>query len=186
MLAALVAAGVIAAFGSLVAVLLLVSIGINLVSRVPYAATPRATIERIFDSLHLRAGQRVYDLGCGDGRVVFAASRRGAHATGFEIQPLTFGRAKWTQWRHCPAAEIRFGSFRRASVQDADVVFCFLVAAVMPEVATWLRAQLRPTATVISYGFALPGWRATEVLAADHPGGSQTFIYHRPRNSPSG
>lgn len=178
-----VVTGIIASVSAVTTVVLLVALGIMLVCRVPYAGTPPGQIERILDAIALPAGSRLYDLGCGDGRVVFAAARRGIQATGFELQPLTCLRAKWRQWRRCPQADIRWGNFRQANLTDADAVFCFLVAAVMPRVATWLAEHLRPGATVVSYGFPLPGWKTTTILDAPKPNGSRVYIY-RPAPTP--
>ncbi len=176
---ALAAAGLIAALGATVAVVLLLALTINVICRVPYAGTPPAQIERIFEAIALAPGQRFVDLGCGDGRVVFGAARRGAIAVGFELQPLTFLRAKLVQRLRYPRAGIRYGDFRQVKLADADVVFCFLVAAVMPRVAAWIKQHLRPGATVISYGFPLPGWQANMVLEPLKPNGSKIFLYQK-------
>lgn len=156
---------------------MVVGIILNLVTKVPYAPTPHAQIERIFDHIQLKPGQRVYDLGCGDGRVVFAAAKRGARVTGFEIQPLTYLRAKATQFFFHPTADIRWGSFRNANLSDADVIFCFLVDKVMTDTATFLNHHVPDGCTVISYGFPLPGWQAKIVLEPSKPQGSKIFLY---------
>lgn len=173
----LIGAGIAAAVMSVAVVVLAVGIGINLATRVPYAGTPPKRIEAIFDCLPLQPGSRVYDLGCGDGRVVFAAARRGAIATGYEIQPLPYLRAKIVQLIRYPGAKIRFGSFYAASLADADVVFCFLVDAVMPNVARHLERKLPAGCRVVCYGFELPGWQPKTVLHHPPSGRSKIFIY---------
>ena len=177
MTVALAAAGTLIALLAVLAAAMAAGIVINVVTRVPYAACPPAQIERIFDHLNLPPGTRFYDLGCGDGRVVFAAAARGARATGFELQPLTYLRAKLTQLLRYQNADIRWGDFRHANLRDADCVFCFLVGAVMPQVGAWLHRQLKPGTTVVSYGFAIPNWQASSVLTPDHAGGSATYVY---------
>lgn len=170
-------AGAIAVIFALMIVIMAVGIGINLLTRVPYAACPHTKIARIFDTLNLSPHSRVYDLGCGDGRVVFAAAARDLRATGYELQPLTYLRAKVVQFLRYPAADIRYGDFRRANLSDADVVFCFLVGSVMPQVANQLARQLHRGTRVISYGFPLPGWTPIQILKSDHRGGSHTYFY---------
>ena len=176
---ALVSAGIVAAAGSVLLVLMLLGLAVLAVCRVPYAGTPPNQIERILNAIELSPGQRFHDLGCGDGRVVFAAARRGAIATGYELQPIPYLRAQWRRWRRYPQARIRFGNFRRATVADADVVFCFLVASVMPSLAAWLAQRLRPTAIVVSYGFPLPRWQPTTILKSTKPNGSNVYIYQK-------
>lgn len=175
----LVIAGAIAAFSAVLAMALVAGIIINLLTRVPYAATPGRQVERILDSLQLPPQARLYDLGCGDGRVVFAAARRGMHAVGYELQPLTYLRAKVTQLARHRNAHIRWGDFRRANVRDADCVFCFLVGSVMPQVAQWLEHQLKPGCLVVSYGFKFPAWREAATIPSDHPAGSTTYVYKK-------
>lgn len=172
-------AGVVVIVFSLVAVTLTAGIAINLATRVPFAACPEWQVTRIFAALRLPPQTRVYDLGSGDGRVVFAAARRGMRATGFELQPLTYVRAKVMQLLRYPAADIRYGDFRQAELTDADFVFCFLVGSVMPAVAAQLARQLRPGATVVSYGFPIPGWTPQQILPSDHPGGSHIYLYKK-------
>lgn len=170
-------AGVVVIVFSLVIVVLTAGIAINLFTRVPYAACPHGQVTRIFAALRLPPQTRVYDLGAGDGRVVFAAAARGLCATGFELQPISYLRAKIVQLFRYPTADIRYGDFQRAHITDAGLVFCFLVGAVMPKMAAFLDRQLQPGCTVVSYGFPLPGWQPTHVLQSDHPGGSQIFFY---------
>lgn len=177
MILALIAVGLIAVVGALAIVLGCGAIIINLLCRVPYAGTPPDQIDRILNAIAIKPGQRFYDLGCGDGRVAFAAARRGAIAIGYELQPLTYLRAKWTQWQRYPRAKIHWGNFHRAPIADADVVFIFLVGVVMPRVAAWLAERLRPGTTVVSYGFPLPGWKATTILQSPKPNGSHIYIY---------
>ena len=178
----IIGAGIIGVL-SVVVVVLFVSIVINVATQVPFAGTPQGRIEWLFDYLKLQPGTRLYDLGCGDGRVVFAAARRGAFATGYEIQPLTYLRAKIVQFTHYPAAKIRFGNFHNANLANAQIVFCFLVDAVMPSVAAQLEEKLAPGCTVVSYGFPLPGWQANMVLEPLPPNGSKIFLYKKNWNT---
>ncbi|MDD5109935.1 MAG: hypothetical protein PHI63_01815 [Patescibacteria group bacterium] len=173
------AIGISASALALLAVALLAGAAMNLITRVPYAPTPPAQVERILDFLRLRPGQRLYDLGCGDGRVVFAASCRGVIATGYELQPLTYLRAKAMQLVRYRPAHIHFGNFQDANLADADIIFCFLVGAVMPKVADILSAKSPRGCTIVSYGFELPGWQPESRLESAHAGGSAFFIYRK-------
>lgn len=170
-------AGVASVVLSVVIAVLLAGIVINLMTRVPFAGTPQDRIEQLLDDLKLQPRMRIYDLGCGDGRVVFAAARRGARATGFEIQPLTYLRAKINQLARYPTAEIRYGNFYRTDLGDANIVFCFLVDSVMPRVARFLERKLTPGCTVVSYGFPLPNWEPENIFQPTKPNGSVAYMY---------
>lgn len=140
---------------------------INLYTRVPYAPTPKNTIEKILDLIHVRPGERLYDLGAGDGRVLFAAEKRGARARGFELSPFSYIRTavkiKLTQSR----AQIFFKNFFFADLGDADIIFCFLVGAVMLKLEKKLQKELKPGAMVISYGFSFPGWKPAQIITPE-------------------
>src|ERR1700681_222665 len=54
----------------------------------PYIPTPQIVVERMLEAAHVKAGEMVYDLGSGDGRVIITAAQKfGARAVGVEIQP---------------------------------------------------------------------------------------------------
>ena len=61
---------------------------------VPYAQTPPAVVEAMLDLAQLQSGETLLDLGCGDGRVVVAAARRGALATGVDIDGQRIAEAE--------------------------------------------------------------------------------------------
>ncbi len=62
-----------------------------LAPRTPYVApfypTPDSVINRLMDLTAVGPTDTLYDLGCGDGRVLVAAARRGARAVGYELDP---------------------------------------------------------------------------------------------------
>lgn len=145
-------------------VLLTLSILILFIVRVPYAPTPKRMIKKIIDELNLKPGQKVYDLGCGDGRFLFAAEKKGAEATGFELSPIVFMKANLTKIFKRSKIKIRYKDFYKADISDADVVFCFLVDTVMPKVAKKLKAELKAGAKVVSYGFHFPDWEPSKVI----------------------
>jgi predicted RNA methylase len=54
--------------------------------------TPATVVPAMIAAAEIKPGDKVFDLGCGDGRLVFAAAARGAQATGLEISPLVFAK----------------------------------------------------------------------------------------------
>jgi|WetSurMetagenome_2_1015567.scaffolds.fasta_scaffold274646_1 cyclopropane fatty-acyl-phospholipid synthase-like methyltransferase len=57
-------------------------------SLAPYVPSPRRVIERMLELAQVRSKDVVYDLGCGDGRIVITATKKyGAHAGGVDIDP---------------------------------------------------------------------------------------------------
>src|SRR3989338_8043413 len=83
-------------------------------TRVPFVPTPKRNVEIIIDQLDLKPGQVFYDLGCGDGRFLLEAEKRGAKAIGFEISPWAYCRAKINLAWHKSQAKIFYKNFYHA------------------------------------------------------------------------
>lgn len=146
--------------------------------RVPYVPTPAWAIHWMVKHVHLTDGLKVYDLGCGDGRVLRALKgvRPGIVAIGFELAWWPYLLAKWRSRKS--DIILRRQSFYRANLYDADVIFCFLMTSLMPKVEGALRGQLRSGTTIISYAFPFPTWQPAEVVTnPKKPNGSKLYIY---------
>lgn len=126
----------------------------------PYVPTPPDVLERMLDLAGVGSGDVVYDLGCGDGRVVVAAARRGARAVGLDIE------AYWVQqgWALAREAGVTdLAGFRQedaleADVSGATVVFLYLVDWSTDRMLEHLAGQLRPGVRVVSHSFAGTRW----------------------------
>ena len=108
--------------------------------------------------LNLRPGQVFYDLGCGDGRLLIAATEQEAKAVGYEINPLLALLAWLRTRRRSQPVKVVWGNFWKADITDADAVFIFLIDRHMARLDKFLRRQLRGgLVKVVSYGFKIPG-----------------------------
>lgn len=93
----------------------------------PYVATDRQKIDSIIKLAKIKKGETVVDLGSGDGRLLFAAAQRGAHAIGYEINPLlivlTHIHAKLKGL--VDQIELRRQNLWKADLAVADVIFVY-------------------------------------------------------------
>jgi predicted RNA methylase len=102
----------------------------------------------------------VYDLGCGDGRMIITAARRyGAKAVGVEIDPL---RYLWCQMLISvlglrDRVKIVYGNLYTQDLSGADVVTCYLLQATNLKLEKKLKRELRPGTRVVSNRFSFPG-----------------------------
>lgn len=151
------------------------------VTRVPFVPTPQKNVKLIIDQFGLKPGQKFYDLGCGDGRFLIEAEKRGAKAIGFEISPWAFFRAKINLFVHKSQAEVLYKNFYHFNLSDADTVFCFLIDTVMPKVEEKLRQELKPGTKIICYDFKLPTWKPIKVvdLRPDDKKSSNVYLYSK-------
>lgn len=162
---------VIAAFFVLTSFIALLRVG------VPFAPTPHNNIIRGLDLLDLKPGSIFYDLGCGDGRALIEAEKRGAKAVGFEVSLWAYLKATINLWRTKSKAKIFFKSFYSVSVSDADAIFCFLVDRVMKRVEEKLMQELKPGTKIVSYGFPFPTRQPAAVIETDPKNSNASKIY---------
>ncbi len=127
----------------------------------PFVPSSNATVKRMIGLAQLKKGERAYDLGCGDGRIVFAAAAKGALATGYELSFPTFVIAWLRSLRH-KGATIRFRDFWRVDISDADVVFCYLLTGPMAEFEARIWPTLKSGCRVVSHAFRLKGIEPTQ------------------------
>ena len=74
----------------------------------------------------IRPGERFYDLGCGDGRLVIAAAQMGAIAVGIDDHQERLALARANVLAAGVVAEIRAGDLFEVSLTDADFVTAYL------------------------------------------------------------
>lgn len=126
---------------------------------------------------NIKPGQKVYDLGCGDGRVVVAAARAGANAQGFEISLFPFILASIRRLWQKNKARIRI-SYRdiwSVNLSDANIVYFFLMPKVYPKLRVKLGKELRKGAKVIAYVWPMKEWQPVKADLTE--GYSKIYLY---------
>ncbi|MBU2547489.1 MAG: class I SAM-dependent methyltransferase [Proteobacteria bacterium] len=146
-----------------------------------YVSTSRIRIRAFLEAVPMSSDQVLYDLGCGDGRVLRAAGRRyGVKAEGWDVNVLAYLNARLRCFFR-PGLRVRFGDFRAVDLGGADVVFCYLFPDVMKDLAAKLERELTPGARVISANFPLPGWSPDRVIRPEPARHADPiFIYRAP------
>jgi cyclopropane fatty-acyl-phospholipid synthase-like methyltransferase len=114
----------------------------------------------------IKSGELLYDLGCGDGRlIILAAKEAGARATGIELREDLIERARTEIKRlnlEDKVSVIR-GNFFDVAITDADVVTLYLTSSANERLRPKLEAELKSGARVISHDFKVPGWKPSAV-----------------------
>lgn len=164
---------------SLLAVAMLVAL---LYTRVPFVRTSKKTIDRILREIAIKKDDTVYDLGCGNARVLLEVEKKtGAKAIGFELSPWAYILAKLNLLYHKTSVQVRYGDFYRENIADADIVFCFLINSVMPKVKQYLEKQLKPGTIVVSLAFPIKAWKPIKEFPSRQKDlkSSNIYIYKR-------
>lgn len=137
--------------------LLLVALfGFVLAFGAPYLPTRRKEAEIALDLLGLKKGQTLYDLGCGDGRVLKLAAKQGFRGVGYELNPLLVLAAKIHTYKYRRQIKIVWGNFWKADVSEADGVFIFLLERFMRKLDRKLQREIRKPVRVVSFAFKIP------------------------------
>ncbi|MFH1375389.1 MAG: 50S ribosomal protein L11 methyltransferase [Patescibacteria group bacterium] len=147
--------------------------------RSPFVPANRKTVEKMLAAAKLRKGERVIDLGCGDGRIIFLAEQRyGVTAEGYEVSTFVWLLAQLNRLLKHSQAKIYRKNFFKADLAQADIVFCYLLPEVMRKLAPKLKQELKQGARIVSASFSLPDWEAVQVYEKE--GGSEkVFVYRR-------
>ena len=131
--------------------------GVVLVFGAPYLPTMRAQQEKALNLLDLKPGQNFYDLGCGDGRLLVAAAKRGLIATGVEMNPLLVLVAKAYTFRRRRTIKVVWGNFWKTDISSADGIFVFLIKHKMAQLDKFVQNSAEKELKVVSYAFEIPG-----------------------------
>lgn len=114
----------------------------------------------------------LYDLGCGDGRIVIEAARRfGARAVGVDLDPKLLGEARRNAVRAGVANRVTFleQDLFATDLADATVVTLYLSADVNMRLRPKLLRELRPGARIVSHEHDLGDWRPEQSVQVSLP-----------------
>ena len=129
---------------------------------VRYEPTPMRVVQSMLWLADVGAGDVVYDLGCGDGRIVITAARRfGAQGVCVDIDSRRIAESRENARRAGVAGRIRFlnEDIRATRISDATVVMLFLSPALNLELRPKLLRELRPGTLVVSHWHAMDDWK---------------------------
>ena len=125
-------------------------------------------------------GDVVYDLGCGDGRIVIAAARMfGARGVGVDIDSVRIGEARRNAQRAGVEDLVTFHvqNALETNVSEATVVTLYLVSAINVRLRPILMKQLRPGARIVSHNFAIGDWEPDAVDVFTSANGQSRTLY---------
>lgn len=132
---------------------------IAMVTGAPWIPTPMARVKRMLELAKLKPGDRIYDLGCGDGRMVhLAAKDYSADAVGLELSPLVYLWGRIRNFFLRSRSKILLRDFRRIDYSNAKVLVFYLLPDILKTMRPVFEEQLQPGARVISYAFEIEGW----------------------------
>ncbi|MDD4901036.1 MAG: class I SAM-dependent methyltransferase [Patescibacteria group bacterium] len=135
---------------------------ISVLSFAPWLPIRRRDLSRVFKLANLQPGETFYDLGCGDGRVIFYAGRYfRAQAVGLEISWALYLLCRLKKFfDHNPLVKFKLKNLFKENLAAADAVYFFgIPTTINKKLSAKLKRELRPGAKIISYSFKLDGWK---------------------------
>jgi len=162
-------------FSSVVAALLSVSVaGQNPAQLhhldVPYVPTTDDAVAAMLKLADIKSNDVVYDLGCGDGRIVIAAAKKfGSRGVGVDIDPARIREAKENAKKAGVENLVRFeeNDLFKTDIHDANVVMLFLLNSVNLKLRPKLLAELKPGTRVVSNTFDMGDWKPDKEVAVE-------------------
>ena len=146
----------------------------------PYVNSPEHAVQKMLDMAALKPGDTLYDLGCGDGRILIAAAKKyRVKAVGIEISDHLAKRAAENVKREGLDKQVTVvhGNFMKTDLAPADVVTLYLATAANESLRPNLEHYLRPKTRVVSYDYPIPGWRPMDTSETEGLHGATHTVY---------
>ncbi len=133
---------------------------------VPYVPTPQEVVNEMLKTASVHKGDVVYDLGCGDGRIVISAAQLGAKAVGVDINPVRIQEAKQNAEKAGVTDRVQFveGDLFTAEIKPATVVTLYLLPNVNLKLRPRLLSELKPGTRIVSHSFDMGDWKADKTV----------------------
>jgi cyclopropane fatty-acyl-phospholipid synthase-like methyltransferase len=148
--------------------------------------SPDEVIDTMLRLARVTSDDVVFDLGCGDGRIVIAAARKfGARGVGIDIEPERIREAIEAAKATGVAGRTRFleQDLHHANVSEATVVTLYLFTQEIEKLKPRLLEQLKPGSRIVAYQFnGMGSWRPKQIVRKHrHP----VFLWVVPRPRPA-
>jgi SAM-dependent methyltransferase len=147
---------------------------------VPFVASPQIVVQRMLELAEVKSGDVVYDLGCGDGRIVIAAVQiEGVKGVCVEIDASRIQMSRENAEKAGVADRIRFvqGDFFEVPIADATVVALYLLPDVNLRLRPRLQSELKPGTRIVSNAFDMGDWVPEKRVMVGAPPENFSEIY---------
>jgi len=148
----------------------------------PFVPTPKAVIDRMMDMATVGRDDVLYDIGCGDGRIVIAAAKeRGARSVGIDIDAALIETARKNAAAAGVGGRVRF--ICQDAVQSDFSEASVLAVYLLPESLALLRPkfedELKPGTRIVTHDYEIPGWEDKKIDSdsINEPGIHVHWIY---------
>ena len=147
-----------------------------------FVPTPNEVVNKMLELAKVTSKDTVYDLGCGDGRIVITAAQKyGVRAVGIDIDPKRIAEATANAKAAKVTGKVRFieADLFEADISEATVVTLYLLTRLNEKLKPKLMKELKPGTRVVSHAFDMGDWKpeATAQVSA-----STVYLWRIPAN----
>jgi SAM-dependent methyltransferase len=147
---------------------------------VPYVPTPQPVVDEMLRLANVKKDELVYDLGCGDGRIVITAvAKHGARGIGVDLDPARIEDSNRNAQAAGVTDRVKFvvGDLFEMDFSDADVVMMYLLPSVNLKLRPTILEKLRPGTRIVSHAFDMGDWEPDVEREVD---GRRVYLWYVP------
>lgn len=144
---------------------------------VPYVPTPQNVVDGMLDLANVGKGDVVYDLGCGDGRIVITAAKKyGATGIGVDLNPERIKEANENAREAGVEDKVTFheGNLFDFDFSKASVLTLYLLPDVNLKLMPKILSEMKPGSRVVSHAFDMGDWKPDGQISVD---GKSVFLW---------
>ncbi|MEW5902017.1 MAG: methyltransferase domain-containing protein [Acidobacteriota bacterium] len=152
----------------------------------PFVPSPMAVVEKMIELAQVDKDDFLFDLGCGDGRIVISAAKKfGTRGVGIDLDPQRIAESQKAAKEAGVEGlvEFRLQDVMKADFRSATVVLLYLLPESNELLRPLLEEQLKPGTLVVTHNYSIPGWEEKEIsylTVQDGTGQDHTiFVYRR-------
>jgi len=148
-----------------------------------YVPTPQEVVDKMLELVEVKKDDIVYDLGCGDGRIVITAAQKfHARGVGIDINPERIQEAEENARKAGVTDRVRFvkGDLFEADIKEATVVTLYLLSDVNLRLRPRLLKELKPGTRIVSHSFDMGDWKPDKKAEVN---GRRIYLWIVPRNA---
>jgi SAM-dependent methyltransferase len=145
-----------------------------------FVPTPNDVVDKMLELAKVTAKDVVYDLGCGDGRIVITAAQKfGARAVGIDIDPKRIAEANANAKAAKVTDKVKFieADLFEADIGEATVVTLYLLTRLNEKLKPKLQKELKPGTRVVSHAFDMGDWAPEQKV---HVSSSTVYLWRIP------
>jgi SAM-dependent methyltransferase len=127
-----------------------------------YVPTPESLVEEMLQTAKVEKADLVYDLGCGDGRIVIMAAKKfGARGIGIDIDPVRVAEATENAKKAGVADRVKFlkQDLFQSDFKDGTVIALYLLTSLNEKLRPKLLAETKPGTRIVSHAFGMGAWQ---------------------------